>query len=307
VGGDMNHDMPGCPVCSKSSSHLIPVPGWGEMRKCGSCGLVFANPMHLPSLPGSFFSAAYDGDVPANMMDDFCVRARFRSQILANPGRALWFRPHEVALSWLRGNLSPGSRVLEIGFGLGQFLHALRNEGFVPMGLDVASSAAEWARRDGFEVWEGELSTLPLDWPEPAAVVTFFVLHHLTNPVSFLANIRTRWPKAPVLVGEYHIDSSHRVRSLPPRTLSMWTEDAVREALRIAGFTPWVEAFRKAPVEYHIPLSVALLAANLKSIDGGVLSKLYLKVKPVLFFPLAQWDRLRGRYGTLLGIGIPSG
>ena len=52
-----------------------------------------------------------------------------------------------------RGRLQKNERVLDLGCGLGYFLHSLRGKGFNPVGVDIAETAVSLNRDDGFRVW----------------------------------------------------------------------------------------------------------------------------------------------------------
>jgi hypothetical protein len=68
-------------------------------------------------------------------------------------------------------------------------------------------------------------------------VVAFFMLHHLTDPISFLRTVRRLYPKAPLSLAQY--GPSNRLdakASSPPRTLTRWSAESLRRALEVAGY-----------------------------------------------------------------------
>jgi len=77
-------------VCDESTIHLMPVPGWGQMRECGSPDFVLANPRRWPSAPEGMFAGAYAGDTDTNTVDESQVRTPFGSRFLRNPRNVLW-------------------------------------------------------------------------------------------------------------------------------------------------------------------------------------------------------------------------
>ena len=228
-----------CPVCGSESSAGEQIPGWGEWRVCPRCALEFSDPLSRERDAVEWFSDAYRGDVAGNDMTDFRRRVDQRHVILDELGAPeLWFwtPAFDQVMSWLKQTVPPGGTVLDIGCGLGFFLHALRKEGFNAVGLDVADAAVELNRRDGFEVWQGPIETMPVGWQNPDAAVSFFMVHHLAEPGAFIAAIRERAPRAPLAIAAYGPSNKGDVASLPPRTLIRWSSRALGTALELAGY-----------------------------------------------------------------------
>jgi SAM-dependent methyltransferase len=233
-----------CPICGAETIHGEVAPSWGEFRRCTSCTLEFAYPLQRGQDPRDLFDDAYQGRVTTNAMEDFGRRVSQRHVILDELGEPqLWFwtPAFEQVLSWLKRHYPPGSTVLEIGCGLGFFLHALRNEGFRATGLDVAETVVEINRKDGFSVWHGPIESMPDGWVQPEAVVAFFMLHHIEDPLSFLRTIRERAPRAGLALAVYGPTNKGEAASFPPRTLIRWNATALATALRRAGYDPIVQ------------------------------------------------------------------
>ncbi|MGE5138182.1 MAG: class I SAM-dependent methyltransferase [Rudaea sp.] len=232
-------DVVRCPVCSHASDHLQQVPGWGAWRRCPNCTLEFADPLHLGQDPRSLFDNAYRGRVQVSGMTDFHKRVEQRRVILKeldDPSLWFWTPAFKSVLDWLRRSVKPGSTVLELGCGLGFFLHALKREGYEAVGLDVAETAVDLNRRDGFDVWHGPVESMPHGWTDPQAVVSFFMLHHLENPMGFLCALRERAPRAPLAIAVYGPSNKGGPASLPPRTLIRWNGRALATALELSGY-----------------------------------------------------------------------
>ena len=90
-------------------------------------------------------------------------------------------------------DLPEGERVLEIGFGKGKLLEALRAKGNDVYGVDVGKDIVEQAKRNGFEhVWLLDVSESPLPFEDAFfdAVFAFEVFEHLTNPHRMFTEIR---------------------------------------------------------------------------------------------------------------------
>ena len=241
-----------CPVCNNLADSLEAVPGWGEWRCCRHCTLEFANPLRLGLDPKALFDDAYRGRVQTSAMTDFHKRVEQRRVILDklnDPNLWFWTPAFYDVLDWLKARLPPGSTVLELGCGLGFFLHALRREGFNAAGLDVAEMVVELNRQDGFPVWHGPVESLPAGWVSPQAVVSFFMLHHLENPLGFLRAIRQRAPDAPLAIAVYGPSNKGTAASLPPRTLIRWNGRALATALQLAGYEPRVSEVQSTGAE----------------------------------------------------------
>lgn len=296
-----------CPVCESPSSHSADAPGWGEWRRCSACTLEFANPLRLGHDPTELFNAAYQGKVETSAMDDFYRRVAQRHVIidqLNNPALWFWTPAFQHVLTWLNQRLGSGKTVLELGCGLGFFLHALRNQGFHAVGLDVAETVVELNRRDGFEIWHGPVESMPIGRFHPDAVVSFFMLHHLDNPMAFLRAVRERAEDAPLAIAVYGPSNTGTAASTPPRTLIRWNARALATALRRTGYQVEVHEVASTGVEQRLlqPLR-GVLARTMrlplvyqlgKRIEARVLPKFPSKAKRNAYVVLAFADPVSG-------------
>jgi SAM-dependent methyltransferase len=245
-----------CPVCGGASGHASDAPGWGEWRACRECTLEFVHPLRLPQDAMELYRQAYQGQVAAGAMLEYQRRLEMRHTILTelrDPRLWFWTPAFGEVLGWLERRVRRGGTVLELGCGLGFVLHAMRNAGFEAVGLDVAQAPVELNRRDGFRVWHGPVETLPHGWVQPDALVSFFVMHHLVDPIGFLRAAREHAPEAPIAIA-VHAQSDYRRRresdaSAPPRTVTKWNARALARALQAAGYTPTVHAVASTGAE----------------------------------------------------------
>ncbi len=196
--------------------------------------------MRLPESAQALFNGAYRGERSESAFSDFNRNLRRRSPLLDDPALGFWTPAYNRVLEWLARTFARGATVLELGCGPGLFLHALRARGFNAVGLDVAREVVELNRRDGFAVWHGPVESVPAGWVRPDAVVSFFMLHHLEDPMGFFAAIRDRWPWAPLAVAQYGPGRHSPLRSAPPRNLTHWNASSLRAALEISGYLPTV-------------------------------------------------------------------
>lgn len=230
-----------CPVCSSPSEQGEPAPGWGVWRVCSSCTLEFVYPFCLPESPEVIYGDAYEGKRHDSKMEEFNDRLQIRRAILhKDPKLWFWTPAFERTLAWLEQRVGKGATIFEVGCGLGWMLHAMRARGFDPIGLDVAQQAVDLNRADGFRVWHGTIETVPEGWVQPDAVVAFFMLHHLPDPVAFLRTLRERYPAAPLSIAQYGPSNRDPVPSSPPRTLTRWSAASLTRALREAQYEPQI-------------------------------------------------------------------
>ena len=227
------------------------------MRYCGQCDFIFAWP--VPKFNAvDLYSRAYMGQESQAEMDDYHSRLARRAEALQDESLALRSRIQRTALKWLEANTSKGASVLEIGCGLGGFMHALRARGYHAVGNDVAEPVVRALEADGFKMWWGTGSDIPQGWPqtEPAAVACFFILHHLPDPVAFLSAIRRRWC-VPLIIGQgmfkEQVSKAQKNPSLfPSRTVGWWSERSIERALNAAGYS--IREMTREPRGRSLPL-----------------------------------------------------
>jgi hypothetical protein len=225
-----------CPVCHLPSAFQADAPGWGEWRRCDACTLEFVSPLALAETPEELYGNAYLGGREVNAMTEFNDRVAQREAFMADPTLWFWTPAFDQVIGWVKEHVPPGGTVLEIGSGLGFVLRTLKNEGFEAVGLDVAETVVDLNREDGFRVWHGTVDTVPAGWVKPDAVISFFMLHHVQDPLAFLSTIRLQWPDAPLAIAQYGPTNRDPVRSAPPRTLTRWNSTSLPRALERAGY-----------------------------------------------------------------------
>ncbi len=297
----------GCPVCGSTSLPHRPVRQWGELRLCTSCGLIFANPLALSHTPQELFSRAYSGKEARAGMEMFHHRLQWRADLLAGraaPAPAL-ANAQRRALDYLRRALPPGELVLDIGCGSGLFLETVRQAGYAVAGIEVAEPAALFLKQTGYRVFHGTVEEAPDGWADPALCTSFFVLHHVSDPIGFLQTIRRKYPRAPLVLTEHYLGTDPNKLAplnLPPRRLTIWNQDSMRLALEKAGFA--VETVELVPHEPYHPL----LDGSLTRLYCALRGVIPARVRPLLIAVYLGAQRLvfgslRAAFGnnTLLG------
>jgi SAM-dependent methyltransferase len=230
---------PACHICGGEGEFYCPWPdGRGEMRLCRDCNFVFAWPVSRFD-PVELFANAYGGEESRAHMDEFHERVRTRQVRIENERLGLWAAAHKSALKWVEANLKKGATVVEVGCGVGSFMHALRRRGYNAVGVDVAPELVEMLKKEGFHTWCGTVDAIPEHWleREPAAVVCFFVIHHVIDPVSLLSELSRRW-RVPLLMGCYRGTlGAPSPAEYPPRTWGWWTSQSIEKAFKLGGYS----------------------------------------------------------------------
>jgi hypothetical protein len=187
-------------------------------------------------------------------------------------------------------------------------MRALEEAGFQALGCDIACPPVEFLKTQGYRAYVGSVDDeYPEDWPEPAVVTNFFVIHHVEDPVKFLQSLRSRFPRSTLMIAEY-FDKGVNLRlpqCRPPRTLSVWNTESLKLALEKAGYrSVTVGPTRFLPSE--VPMrGVQQLGVRLDRFLPSRAYWAYYLVKRLVFWPYSLWLRLRRRSFVVLGVAEP--
>lgn len=167
-----------CACCDAVSTRpLLTVQG-GRYVTCTSCGLV-----RTDQLP-------FEANLQARA-DYWSERHHLREEKLARQ-----FDPvvQRMAYGKVLRKLSPyleTGRLLEIGCAAGGFLDAARRVGWEPSGVELAKSAAEYARSERqLDVRAGTIADVSFPDREFDAVVMLDVIEHVFHPAKVLEVVR---------------------------------------------------------------------------------------------------------------------
>jgi SAM-dependent methyltransferase len=122
-------------------------------------------------------------------------------------------------------------RVLDVGCGIGDLLHARPNT----VGVDVNPSAVAWCRQRGWDARPMAPDHLPFTDGEFEGAILDNVLEHIPNPLPLLAELyRVMLPGGTLIIGVpgprgFARDADHKV---------YYDERALIEVLDGAGFNP---------------------------------------------------------------------
>lgn len=235
--------MIACIVCGAPTEIVIGYHRDYRLLQCPNCGLQFSDPMLGAT---ANYAQAYDQNgAPAEVAGEglpFLGWTEAASQGLVE-FPAFLSTAQQFALELIQQRFPQHQRLpaLDIGFGAGWFLGALRTQGLCPYGAEVADAPVDVLRKKGFVVCKSRDGQLPREWPSPVLITAFEVLEHLETPVDFLLQLRHRHPDADVLLSapderRWFLLGGREPHDYPPNHLTRWSGRALKLALERAGF-----------------------------------------------------------------------
>lgn len=232
-----------CPVCESKGGfsevdHLQIFKIWC----CQLCGLEFSNPMSYD--PKRYNQLYSDSQVTqSHKYSGFALQLeRWGNGIPIGQAKYVLKSYERLAIDILQQRFSKDDYILDLGCGSGRFLAALREWGFRPLGMDVASEPISVLKGLGFDVTKGTIENFPREWPTPKAITTFEVLEHLSEPVDFLSTLAKQFPRSLLILSvpspkRWQLWGGKREpEDYPPNHLTRWTDTALQIALERAGY-----------------------------------------------------------------------
>lgn len=200
-----------------------------SLHECPACELQFWDPLEMPGV--GWYELAY--------------QERDARDLPLEPGHRYFLAtPPQTA----------GKRLLDVGCGMGNFLHAAQRAGYSVTGIEMNRNAVRAAReRLGLEsVFSVDLEQFVAEHPaEQFDIVTFFeVLEHQAQPRQFLESIRRLVaPGGAIALSVPNRDrwrKAQEVVDCPPNHLTRWNAQALDKFLAANGFE--VLAVREEPL-----------------------------------------------------------
>ena len=259
-----------CPVCDHSGRTRIHEglvdrlgsPGRWTLHRCDGCGSGYIDPRPTIGTISRLYANYYTHDAPAQVGVSLPGRLRDalfhgylgerfgyrfepawrvgRAAVAAIPGAAGMASRRVRHLSRPRSE----ARLLDVGFGAGEFLRRMKGAGWVVEGIDPDPKAVERARTAGLDA---RLGTLDSDETPPDrydAITLSHSIEHMHDPAAVLrASFAALRPggvisiATPSLEALGHQDFGRYWAALdPPRHLVLFTRTALATALARAGF-----------------------------------------------------------------------
>ncbi len=309
----MNSNIIQCPICQDYSK--CKPEGHHKVKRyiCESCGLAFVENLQLSVPPETLYEDAYQGNIGEARMTDYYQRLHLRKMQKSSqvrPEKLQTWPTLSITLDWLRQNIPPGSTVLHIGCGTGVFMELLKENGFNPVGLDVAKSVVDLLTDLGYEVWHGTVDNIPDNWHQPAAILCFFLLQHLSDPMAFFQTLRSKFPASTVLISQYIYRDPvlHRIDpGFPPRHLTEWSQKSLAKAMEKAGYKVSLTVPPSGSLEFDLPRILLPVLVNIRQTSvAKTLLRLYYTIKPYILWPRSIWIRIkRTPSSAMLAIGEP--
>lgn len=144
----------------------------GPLLRCAMCGQLLSS-----CTRGQYQQALKKWDTASGTTPEGRSAARFRR---------VTERRLRYALRLLGRSFPPPLRLLDVGCSSGALLAVAARLGFSPSGVEIASKAAETARRAGFEVFCGLLHEARFADEAFDVITAFELIEHLNNPLLLL-------------------------------------------------------------------------------------------------------------------------
>ncbi|VVB50975.1 Ubiquinone biosynthesis O-methyltransferase [uncultured archaeon] len=225
-------NMSPCPLCKSKDAklkHSKKIHGKKyDIAECQKCRLTYVNPLPTQKELSDFYTNQFDYTYL------FAANTRLKK---ANNNRAKKIREIKP---------QKNATLLDVGCGSGQFLDAARKQGFQVTGIEVGKDAAEHARKTyDLTIIESDLTAAKLPTASYDIVCLHHVLEHLSNPASYLSEIRRLLkPKGLLVIQTPNIGGlpsrlfgKNWEWITPPKHLTYFTPKTLARILEENGFT----------------------------------------------------------------------
>ena len=170
------HEQVRCNLCQRDRTRPFLTTPVDTLVRCRQCGLVYVDPRPLAvaaDYEEEFFLREYKDVYGVDYITD-----RENITCLAR-GRLDAIERHQQ-----------GGKLLDVGCAAGFLLDEARSRGWQTKGVEISRFASEFARWElKLDVFTGCLEAAKLPDREFDAVVLYFVLEHLRNPLALLQEI----------------------------------------------------------------------------------------------------------------------
>jgi len=165
---------------------------------CDACGLVWTNPRPSDADVDRYYASFYRVDYKKSR--EPAARKLLRGVLGA-----------EARRQELASLLPPGSRVLDVGCGAGEFVYLLRQHGVDASGIEPGEEYADFSRRSlRIPIQTATVDTALVDPGSQHVITMFHMLEHVADPRQVLATVRgwLREPEGVLVVEVPNVDST---------------------------------------------------------------------------------------------------
>ncbi|MBS1168832.1 MAG: Methyltransferase type 11 [Proteobacteria bacterium] len=232
-----------CNICSDPDYEVLFEAGEAQIHrivKCAHCGLIYANPQEIAASNKNRSSNAGNHSEDSHVLYDRTLHLKQRAEKeRIQVADYISTRKQLNALHPLRGKL------LEIGSGFGNSLHAFRSDGWDVRGVDPDSSLNCYARdKFGLQIDDGYFASGAYSESSFDVVIMNHVIEHLPDPKEVLLGVhRILAPNGHLLIETPRYDSiTFKLLGKRERSLScfghiyFFTGDSLRHLCEVAGY-----------------------------------------------------------------------
>ncbi|MBI5000425.1 MAG: class I SAM-dependent methyltransferase [Euryarchaeota archaeon] len=208
-----------------------------DIVKCKKCGLAYTSPRPTDATLKVYYERCYSDVGSKDPLEE--MRSN-KETMLCGGGYTTYDTRYT---GWLLGVITRlagrKGRLLDIGFGEGQFVRFASANGWSVSGQEVSEEAVEHIKKAyGLDVKAGDLRELRLPSESFEAVTMINVIEHLSDPIGYLKEAHRILKKGGVLyISTVNAHTSRRpVELVIPEHLYHFSAEAIGKMLRKSGF-----------------------------------------------------------------------
>jgi len=182
----LRHQAALVPAITNAQDQFFGVPGTFNYLRCAECGTLVLSPRPAPTELGQFYAPYYPPRLLQHIKEDAQRRGRIRSPTRL---RAIGYLRRLTRL--MGGRPKPGTRLLDVGCGLGLFARFVRDmAGLEVRGVDFDPTCKRFAAdMHNVTVDEGELRGQHYPDGSYDLVTAWHVMEHVYDPPTELAEM----------------------------------------------------------------------------------------------------------------------
>lgn len=174
-----------CEICNANDSKIIATEireGPGIIRQCNSCGLIMQDIIQTNEEIEEYYNKEYQKSNSLKLGKEQCPREHFDDR--------------RITLDQLLENilpiLKPDMRVLEIGCGTGELLHAIKPYVKEVVGIEINKKYVDFINNElGIEAYAEDVNLKDFSDRKFDIVISIMTLDHLPNPTETLRTMKS--------------------------------------------------------------------------------------------------------------------